>query len=148
MTTFNADRPAVTRTVTGQPVEEVPEWWLARGGSRPEYWIWRALYRFGLSEEAGDFTYQAKKFGGRLERGGAIVDFEIFNPEHLGINVQSEYFHNRTTNQRAHDALQRAELEASGLRLEFIQEEEAINSPDRAVREAIAGTRGKGPIGS
>ena len=146
MTTFNANRPAVTRTVTGQPVEQVPEWWLARGGSQPEYWIYRAIIRTGRLEEAGDFVYQAKRFGGRIQRGGAVVDFEIFVP-HVGINVQSKYFHNRTSEQRGHDAIQRALLEGSGLRLEFIDEEEAINSPDKAVREAIAGTRGRGPLG-
>jgi len=41
----------------------------------------------------------------------------------------------------------RAALEADGLRVEFIQEEEAINNPDEAVREALAGIRGKGPQG-
>jgi hypothetical protein len=143
---FRRERPAQTRTVTGKPVEQVPEWWLARGGSQPEYWVYRAIVRTGRLEENGDFIYQSKFFGGRLTRGGAVVDFIIKSPR-VGINVQSKYFHNRTTDQRAHDALQRASLEASGLRVEFIQEEEAINSPDEAVREALAGTRGKGPIG-
>ena len=145
MTSFNAPPLAVTRTVTGQPVEPVPEWWLERGGSQPEYWIYRAIIRTGRLEEV-DFIYQAKRFGGRIQRGGAIVDFEIFNP-HVGINVQSDYFHNRTTNQRAHDRLLRAQLEVNGFRVEFIDETEAVNRPDAAVREALAGTRGRGPIG-
>ena len=143
---FRKKRPAQTRTITGQPAEEVPLWWLERGGSQPEYWVYRAIVRTGRLEEAGDFTYQLKQFGGRMTRGGAVVDFVIRSP-YVGINVQSKYFHNRTTNQRAHDALQRAALEADGLRLEYIQEEEAINNPDNAVREALAGTRGKGPLG-
>ena len=143
---FRTKRPAVIRTVTGVPVEEVPEWWLERGGSQPEYWVYRAIIRTGRLEEAGDFIFQAKRFGGRHIRGGAIVDFIIRSP-HVGINVQSKYYHNRTTDQRAHDVLLRASLEASGLRVEFIQEEEAINSPDEAVAEALAGTRGKGPQG-
>tara|TARA_S200002703_G_scaffold32014_3_gene27978 strand:+ start:526 stop:972 length:447 start_codon:yes stop_codon:yes gene_type:complete len=143
---FQRDRPAETRTVTGQPVEQVPEWWLAMGGSQPEYWVYRAIVRTGRLMEAGDFSYQAKKFGGRMERGGAVVDFIIRSP-YMGINVQSLYFHNRTSGQRAHDALLRASLEADGLRVEFISEEEAINRPDAAVREALAGTRGRGPLG-
>ena len=81
-----------------------------------------------------------------MQRGGAVVDFIIRSP-YVGINVQSKYYHNRTTDQRGHDALQRAALEANGLRVEYIQEEEAINNPDEAVREALAGTRGKGPQG-
>ena len=144
---FRTKRPAITRTVTGKPAEEVPQWWLERGGSQPEYWVYRAIVRTGRLEEAGDFTYQAKKFGGRSVRGGAVVDFVIRSPR-VGINVQSKYYHNRTTDQRAHDAIQRASLEVNGLRVEYIQEEEAINSPDEAVREALAGNRGKGPQGT
>ncbi len=144
-TAFRAERLAETRTVTGQPVEQVPEWWLERGGSQPEYWIYRAIIRTGRLEPY-DFFYQAKRFGGRLTRGGAIVDFEIYSP-HVGINVQSKYFHNRTTNQRAQDTLLRAELERNGFRIEYIDETEAVNRPDAAVREALAGTRGKGPLG-
>ena len=144
---FRTKRPARTRTVTGKPAEEVPLWWLERGGSQPEYWVYRAIIRTGRLEEAGDFSYQSKQFGGRTVRGGAVVDFIIRSP-HVGINVQSLYYHNRTTGQRAHDAIQRASLEVSGLRVEYIQEEEAINSPDAAVAEALAGTRGKGPQGT
>tara|TARA_R100001594_G_scaffold132003_1_gene171998 strand:+ start:2902 stop:3348 length:447 start_codon:yes stop_codon:yes gene_type:complete len=143
---FRSKRPATTRTITGTPVEEVPEWWLQRGGSQPEYWVYRAIIRTGRLEEAGDFSYQSKQFGGRYTRGGSVVDFLIRSP-YMGINVQSVYYHNRTTSQRAHDALMRAALEADGLRVEFIQEEEAINNPDEAVREALAGIRGKGPQG-
>ena len=52
---FRSKRPATTRTITGAPVEEVPEWWLQRGGSQPEYWVYRAIIRTGRLEEAGDF---------------------------------------------------------------------------------------------
>ena len=47
---FRTKRPATTRTVTGAPVEEVPEWWT---GSQPEYWVYRAIIRTGRLEEAG-----------------------------------------------------------------------------------------------
>ena len=148
MTSFTPLPVQTTRTVTGRPVETVPEWWLARGGSRPEYWVYRAIIRTGRLEGAGafGFTYQHKFFGGRMQKGGVIVDF-IINSPYLGINVQSLYFHNRTIDQRGNDVLLRASLEAGGLRVEFISEEEAINQPDNAVREAISGTRGKGPLG-
>ena len=61
--------------------------------------------------------------------------------------MQSEYFHNLKAGDRAQDAIKRATLEGEGLRVEFISEEEAINRPDAAVREALAGTRGRGPLG-
>jgi len=56
---FRSKRPATTRTITGAPVEEVPEWWLERGGSQPEYWVYRAIIRTGRLEEAGDFSFQS-----------------------------------------------------------------------------------------
>ncbi len=135
-----------TRTVTGRPVEEVPEWWLALGGSKPEYWIYRAIVDTGRKMEAGDFSYQINKFGGLGERGTFIVDFIIKSP-HIGIEVQSKFWHNLKSDDRAQDVIKRGLLEKDGLRVEFISEEEAINRPDAAVREALAGTRGKGPLG-
>ncbi len=143
---FQRQPAQTTRTVTGQPVEAVPEWWLELGGSRPEYWIYRAITRTGRLMEAGDFSYQVTKFGGLGIRGSFDVDFIVKSP-YVGIEVQSLYFHNLKSKDRAHDALRRATLEADGLRVEFISEEEAINRPDAAVREALAGTRGKGPLG-
>lgn len=143
---FRRDRPEVTRTVTGQPVEQVPEWWTELGGSKPEYWVYRAIVRTGRTMEAGDFSYQITKFGGTGQRGTFIVDFIIKSP-YVGIEVQSGYFHALNAADRAQDVMKRAALEGDGLRVEFISEEEAINRPDAAVREALAGTRGRGPLG-
>ena len=129
----------------GRQVPLAPEWWQQIGGSEPEYYIYKALQRRGLSEGV-DFTYQSKQGGGRIQRGGAIVDFLLVNPR-VGINVQSLYYHARTSDQRSHDNIVRAMLEGSGIRVEYISEEQAINSPDEAVENAIAGIGGKGPIG-
>ena len=131
--------------VVGAEVPLPPEWWLSLGGSAPEYYIYRALLKRGL-REGQDFTYQADFGGGRLDVGGAIVDFLIEFPR-VAIDVQSDYWHLGTAEQRAHDVAIRSMLEGFGIRVEYIDEDEAINDADRAVDDAITGTRATGPIG-
>ena len=128
-----------------KPAPVVPQAWTVRGGSEPEYFVYRAILRTGRVEGV-DFIYQQKFAGGRLTRGGAIADFLIYSPR-MGINVQSVYFHSRTANQRSHDQLQREMLEAQGLRMEYITEEQARADADFYVAKAIAGTLGQGPTG-
>ena len=57
----------------------------------------------------------------------------------MGINVQSKYFHARTTNQRAHDRLQREQYEANGIKIAYIDEDEAFDNADYYVRRALSG---------
>lgn len=133
------------RDVLGVSIPLAPDWWVELGGSEPEYYVFRALERRGLRHGI-DFIYQAPHSGGRLTAGGAIVDFELVVPR-MAINVQSLYYHGRTADQRTHDRLIQAMLVKVGLRIEYITEVEAINAPDEAVADAIAGLRSKGPIG-
>ena len=131
-----------TRDIAGRPLKPVPDDW---PGSEPEYRINQALLRTG--RKAGiDFIYQNKFFGGRISRGGVIIDFVVQSPR-VGINVQSEFFHLRTSKQRAADRIAREATELSGLRLEFIDENDARDRPDEALAEALAGTRARGPLG-
>lgn len=119
----------------------VPDWW---PGSDPEYYVYRAILRTGRAEGL-DFQYQKNVFGGRTQRGGIIPDFLIYIPR-VGINVQGARFHTPPFGSVALDRMQRVQLEKSGLRMEFISEKEAQLRADDAVREAIAGTRGRGPL--
>lgn len=119
----------------------VPDSW---PGSDPEYYVYRAILRTGRTEGV-DFQYQKNTFGGRTQRGGIIPDFAIFVPR-VGINVQGARFHTPPFGSVAFDRMQRVQLEKAGLRMEFISETEAQLRPDAAVREAIAGTRGRGPL--
>jgi very-short-patch-repair endonuclease len=132
-----------TRTDARRLTEQVPPDF---DGSEPEFFIFRALERRGMVRGV-DFVFQSSFLGGRTRRGGVDVDFLIFSPR-LGIEVQSAFFHTRTSTQRANDNLRRLALEGQGLRVEFIDENEARNRPDEAVFEALAGTRGRGPIGA
>lgn len=130
-----------TRDVLNRPLPEVPADW---PGTIPEFFIFRAIERTDRVLDI-DFQYQGGFFGGRQQRGGIIPDFLILDPR-VGINVQGARFHLPPFGSPALDRLQRIQLEGAGIRMEFIGEDEALNRPDEAVREAIAGTRGRGPI--
>ena len=111
---------------------EPPADWI---GSRPEWAIYWALNRLGYS---GRFEYQSPRMGGRLARGGAVLDFYI--PElNLAINVQSTYYHYSTTPQRVSGALQKAMIESLGIKVIYIDEEDALANPVYFVKEALAG---------
>ena len=125
------------RTRSGRTLEPVPQWCTLAGGSQPEYYVYKALLRTGRRLDI-DFTYQSKQFGGRVSRGGSIADFIIVSPP-MGINVQSRYYHARTTNQRAHDRLQREQYEANGIKIAYIDEDEAFENADYYVRRALSG---------
>ena len=129
----------------GRPVQLAPEWWTARGGSEPEYYIYKALQRRGLVEGV-DFQYQSPQSGGRMQLGGAIVEFLLVFPP-IGINVQSLYYHASTATQRSHDVMVRSTLEGKGIQVMFISENEAINNPDGAVADAITGRGSTDPVG-
>ena len=134
-----------TRDDAGRLLPQVPEGF---SGSEPEFFIFRALQRRGMVEGV-HFTFQSSQFGGRQVAGGVIIDFFIHLPVRLAIAVQSTFYHGRTTTQRARDATRRIEIEGRlSLRVEFIDEDDARNRPDEAVAEALAGTRGRGPIGA
>ena len=129
----------------GKRLPKVPRWWtVERGGSDIEYYVWQAILRTKRIEFI-DFVFQNRLFGGKVT-GGAVVDFLIFSPR-VGINIQSVFFHGTTAAQRAFDQLQRINIERNGLRLAYISEEDALNRPDGAVRDAIAGVNQRGPLG-
>ena len=66
MTTFGIEQRLrdrePDRDVTGRRLALPPESWLLRGGSQPEYYIYRALQDRGLVEGI-DFTYQSPQAG-------------------------------------------------------------------------------------
>ena len=72
--------------VNAQQIREtsVPEGW---EGSLPEWLFNSSLVSLGYREDE-DFTYQSPLAGGRLDKGGAIIDFLFYNPPNLAVNVQ------------------------------------------------------------
>ncbi len=132
--------------MAGRVLPAIPQEWIDRGGSDLEYFIWLALNKIGLREGV-DFVYQLARFGGRNTAGGVIVDFVVFTP-FVGINVQGPFHRLGKSKQKAKDLIGQQQLELSGMRIEFIGEDDALNRPVEAVRDALAGTRARGPIGA
>lgn len=104
-------------------------------GSKPEYYVYLALIQLGYG---GDFTYQSALAGGRLEYGGAILDF-VIPALRLAINVQSTHWHYADPDARRRDAMVRAVAAGQGLRLVYIDEEDVLRDPFYYTAEALAG---------
>jgi len=134
--TFPISRPKIKsgfRSSKEPELLEVPEWWM---GSKPEYYIYHALISLGLKSNV-DFVYQSAQLGGRLEKGGAVVDFLFYNPPNLAVNIQSVYYHYRGVTQKVRGQMQRAQLEGLGLRIVYIDEEDALRDPRFYAKEAL-----------
>jgi len=120
--------------LTQQQTRSAPAGW---PGSLPEFLVYRALERLGL-QDGVDFIYQSPQFGGRLTRGGLILDFMFNNPPDLAINVQGTFFHfEKGGTVIARDVLARAQLAGEGITLIFIDEEDAMEDAGRFVRAAL-----------
>jgi len=118
------------------PQIPVPEWWV---GSGPEYLCWKALLSLGLKPGI-DFEYQSQLAGGRLSKGGRIIDFEIYNPPDIAINVQGVFYHyEKGAAVRQSDVLTREYLATLGIKLIFIDEDDLIDDARAIVGDALAG---------
>ena len=115
---------------TPQLREPPPDW----PGSLPEYLVNEALIELGKEPDL-DFFYQSPFAGGRMQRGGLVIDFIFVNPPDLAINVQGEYYHYEMgADIKARDLLARAMLAGDGISLIFIDEGDVY-------RDAVGYTR-------
>jgi hypothetical protein len=113
-----------------------PEWW---AGSGPEYLCWQALLKLGLKPDI-DFRYQSQLAGGRQDKGGRVIDFEIYNPPDIAINVQGVFYHyEKGAAVRQSDILTREYLATLGIRLIFVDEDDLIDDARAIVADALAG---------
>ena len=113
-----------------------PEWWVGTG---PEYLCWQALLKLGLKPDI-DFSYQSQLAGGRMQKGGRVVDFEIYNPPDIAINVQGLFFHyEKGAAVRQSDILTREYLATMGIKLIFVDEDDLIDDARAIVADALAG---------
>ena len=113
---------------------EVPEGW---EGSVPEYLTYQTLEKVG-KVPGEDFTYQSPLLGGRITKGGVVIDFDFTNPPDLAINVQGVYFHYQFgVETGARDRMARAQLAGEGKQLIFIDEDDLLEDPDYYVMEAL-----------
>lgn len=117
--------------------------------SQPEVTAFNALRKAGKVPGV-DFSFQTKMYGGRIEKGGKIIDFLFINPSDLAINIQGIYYHyEQGAPVIQSDVHTRAFMASEGTTLIFIDEDDILDNADYYVREALEyrdhsrlGTRG------
>ena len=113
---------------------QVPQGWT---GSVPEWLTYESLQKAGKIP-GQDFTYQSPLLGGRIQKGGVVIDFDFSNPPDIAINVQGVYFHYQFgVETSARDRMARAQLAGEGKQLIFIDEDDLLEDPDYYVLEAL-----------
>jgi len=117
-------------------VQIPPNW----EGSGPEYVAYQTFISLGKTP-GEDFTYQSPLMGGRLDKGGFILDFMFTNPPDLGINVQGVYYHYQKypggVESKARDVLARASMAGENITLIFIDDDDLMHDPVYYCREAL-----------
>ncbi len=112
----------------------VPSDW---AGSVPEFLVYASLIKQGKIEGV-DFTYQSALMGGRLDKGGVVLDFTFYDPPDLAINVQGEYYHyGLGATYIQNDIIIRQQMAGQGINLIFIDENDVLEDVDYYVREAL-----------
>ena len=120
-------------TTRAQHIEAPPSW----PGSLPEYIAYITFEQLGKIP-GEDFSYQSSRMGGRLDKGGVVLDFVFTNPPDLAVNVQGVYYHYETgVNTQARDMFARAQVEGAGVRLIFIDDDDLFRDPEYYCREAL-----------
>jgi len=113
---------------------QIPQGW---EGSAPEWIAYEALRKAGKMP-GEDFTYQSPLLGGRITKGGVVIDFDFSNPPDLAINIQGVYFHYQFgVETGARDRMARAQLAGEGKSLIFIDDDDLFEDPDYYVTEAL-----------
>ena len=120
--------------MTTQPQIQVPQNW---EGSIPEYIAYKTFVELGL-EPGQDFTYQSPLLGGRMDKGGFVLDFLFTEPPDLAVNVQGVYYHYEFgVEAKARDVMARASLAGQNITLIFIDDDDLISDPRYYCREAL-----------
>lgn len=120
--------------MTTQPQIQVPQSW---EGSIPEYVAYQTFVSLGL-EPGQDFTYQSPLMGGRLDKGGLIIDFMFNEPPDLAVNVQGVYYHYELgVENKARDVMARSALAGQNITLVFIDDDDLMRDPEYYCREAL-----------
>ena len=115
-------------------------------GSRPEWMFYASLIDLGYQPGA-DFIYQSPLMGGRLDKGGWVIDFVFNNPPGLAVNVQGIYYHYELgADNKARDIFAREALASQGVTLIFVDEDDLEQDP-RGVTEAALQFRDSSRLG-
>ena len=85
-----------------------------------------------------DFTYQSPLMGGRLDKGGYVLDFVFNNPPGLAVNVQGIYYHYELgASTIGRDKVIRTLMALQGITLIFVDEDDLEQDPVGVTREAL-----------
>ncbi len=118
----------------------IPPWFTTQypGGSLPEWAIfWAHLTKKWRQDE--EFRYQSAFMGGRVQLGGAVVDFVEYTAP-IAINVQGTYYHLERGSQIIQkDLTLRSLLAVYGVQLILVDEPDALRNPLHFLNEALAG---------
>ena len=121
--------------MTTQAQVQVPSNW---EGSVPEYVAYQTFIQLGR-EPGQDFTYQSPLMGGRMDKGGFVIDFMFTDPPDLAVNVQGVYYHYEFgVETKARDVMARASLAGQNVTLIFIDDDDLLRDPTYYCREALA----------
>tara|TARA_Y100000310_G_scaffold196555_1_gene196631 strand:- start:1046 stop:1447 length:402 start_codon:yes stop_codon:yes gene_type:complete len=120
--------------VTESQVAVPPNW----EGSIPEYVAYQTFIQLGR-EPGKDFSYQSPLMGGRMEKGGFVLDFMFANPPDLAVNINGTYYHYvlNGAESRARDIMARASMAGQNLTLIFIDDDDLLKDPRFYCREAL-----------
>ncbi len=119
--------------VTESQVIVPPTW----EGSVPEYVAYQAFIQLG-PEPGKDFTYQSPHLGGRMDKGGFVLDFLFDDPPDLAVNVQGVYYHYEFgVEAKARDLMARASMAGQNITLIFIDDDDLMKDPRFYCREAL-----------
>ena len=120
--------------MTMQSKINVPDTW---PGSEPEYLAYQTFIQLGR-EPGKDFTYQSPLMGGRMEKGGFILDFLFDDPPDLAVNVQGVYYHYEFgVEAKARDVMARGSMAGQNITLIFIDDDDLMKDPRFYCREAL-----------
>ena len=107
-------------------------------GSVPEFLVYASLITKQGKREGIDFSYQSPLMGGRIDKGGVVIDFLFLDPPDLAINVQGEYYHyGLGSTFMQNDIIIRAQMAGQGINLIFIDESDILEDVDYYVRQAL-----------
>tara|TARA_R110000824_G_scaffold53544_2_gene148198 strand:+ start:948 stop:1349 length:402 start_codon:yes stop_codon:yes gene_type:complete len=120
--------------VTQSDIMNPPATW---AGSRPEWMFYASLMKLGY-QPSEDFIYQSPMLGGRLDKGGWIIDFVFHNPPGLAVNVQGTYYHYELgAATSARDKFAREALAGQGITLIFVDEDDLEQDPTGITEAAL-----------
>ena len=120
--------------MTTQADIQIPANW---SGSLPEYVAYQTFIKLGL-EPGQDFTYQSPLMGGRLDKGGFVIDFLFTMPPDLAVNIQGVYYHYEFgVEAKARDVIARSALAGQNIMLVFIDDDDLLRDPTYYCREAL-----------